>query len=720
MIPRRTAGVLLLTAVTGVPAAAQPLTFAAPDQFLVDKEMEVTALVKVARVESRWIFLEHDHIPISVVDCAVEAILAGDKAWAVGSSVPVVQFDHSDMIGTAIAPTAIEGRRYLLWASSSGEKSEVAAAAPWTAHPKGFLLIRKQGDQEFVFWNGKAYLVSAIRARLEAATPLPLDRIVDPLRRLNVAEARLERGNVGDEQAFIHGLVLNIVDAEGQAERVEQPEHVDPDADPFGMSAGGGQPHALWYNSLALLRDFGKASHRRAKVVAALAPIAKIARPRIRLAVALALVDLGSAAGRTALIAGFNSESGPVSSDPPDDMTFPGRYPYDESSITASAHALARLGDRRGLKHPKAEVRLAAAEAFRDAPDPELTKVLETLATELEPEIETLKAKGELTKRRDGGDYTVRYPPNWVRTHALRARFGDENSLRRLVDAYVADFETYPEERRPLLPTARPVMSSVGPALGEAIQLADASPARLLERLRPIVTDRARWNSAPMTALRASLDDPTAAKPAERAEKKPDRADIARLLGDSNPNRRAEGLAAAGYHRLFEFYDQAVDVAVHGSGAEQSAAIYALGFYGRDVSDDTLRRLMTSGDAAVRLSGLELATRKSAARFAREVMDVVRALTSPDATGSSDRDRRAVSALPRFVARLARGPLPAPLLEGLADRQPEVRRIVVQALGLAGNPDAVPALQPIADDADVATREAARRALRALGPPDRP
>ena len=156
-------------------------------------------------------------------------------------------------------------------------------------------------------------------------------------------------------------------------------------------------------SSLALLRDFGKDDSRRAAAIAALTPIATTARapnptrgctgagrPRER--------RRSRSADRR-----FQFRVGGYFSDPPDDMTFPGRYPYDDSSIVACAHALARLGDRRGLKHPKADVRLAAAQAFRDSPDPEVRKMLEGLAGELEPQIDKLRVSGDLTKPRNRG-----------------------------------------------------------------------------------------------------------------------------------------------------------------------------------------------------------------------------------------------------------------------------------------------------------------------------
>jgi HEAT repeat protein len=380
---------------------------------------------------------------------------------------------------------------------------------------------------------------------------------------------------------------------------------------------------------------------------------------------------------------------------------------------------LARLGDRRGLKHPKADVRLAAAQAFRDTPDPELRTMLEGLARELEPQVEKLRISGDLTKPRTGSDYTNRYPDVWVRTHRLLARFGEEQSLRRLLDAYVLDFTTYPEEHAPVIPMVRPTMSSIGPSLAGAIHGADASPTHLLERLQKLVPDGTQWTSPPLTALRASLD-PSSEKPAE-AREKPTQSDIVKLLDDSDPNKRAEGLAAAGYHQFVDLYDKVIEVAAHGSGVERNAAIYGLGFYGRDVTEAVLRQLMTSDDLEIRLSGFELATRRNPTRFARESMDVVRSVVKQSQTEQppATEQRSHAASLPRLLSRLARGPLPAPLLDGLADPEPQIRRIVIEALALAGNPDAEQALQPLTMDRDIATRAAARKAIGQLGPVDR-
>ena len=377
----------------------QPPSLTRPTQFLVDKEAaNLVGIVKVKHADIRWVILpDGDHVSVIVSECEMEQVLSGSQEWPARTTQTVTQYDYSDMIFEPISPPVMDGRRYVLFASATPKNSEVPRLSPWTAHPQGFLLVRGQKGGEFTYWNGKSYGVDEIRNALTTNRRLPLDEIVDPGRRLRVAEVRMKEGNLGDQKAFIHGLFMNVLDPEGQAKNVEQVPKTGAVADMFGMNQGSARPHALWYN------------------------------PTIRLAAALALVDLGSDAGREALIKGFESDSGPVSSDPSDRMTFPGRYPYDQSSITACAHALARLGDRRGLTHPKTDVRLATAEALKDKPDPELRKMLQDLAIQLEPQVEKLRNSGDLTKPRRPGEYTNRFPTDWVRTQRLLARSGDDH-----------------------------------------------------------------------------------------------------------------------------------------------------------------------------------------------------------------------------------------------------------------------------------------------------
>lgn len=158
---------LVLAIAACVPASAQPITFASPDQFVVDKDTDVVGIVKVTRVESRWVLLpDGDHVPLVVAECNMEEALTGATSWPVGTVASIAQADYSDLIFEPISPSAIQDRRYVLWASQLPSDEEISAVAPWTAHPQGMLLIRRRSNQEFVFWNGKSYSITALRQRI--------------------------------------------------------------------------------------------------------------------------------------------------------------------------------------------------------------------------------------------------------------------------------------------------------------------------------------------------------------------------------------------------------------------------------------------------------------------------------------------------------------------------------------------------------------------------
>jgi HEAT repeat protein len=135
------------------------------------------------------------------------------------------------------------------------------------------------------------------------------------------------------------------------------------------------------------------------------------------------------------------------------------------------------------------------------------------------------------------------------------------------------------------------------------------------------------------------------------------------------------------------------------------------------VPEPALRRLLASDDVGVRFSAVELATRRDAARFAAETMELVRAMVARASKAKAgDWTRQGLDYLPQVVCRLARGPIPQSMLDGLTDASPAVRRVTVQALELSGNPDAVRSLEPLTRDPDPAIRDASRAALLSLGP----
>jgi HEAT repeat protein len=710
---------LALSACSTVRGPETRTKFASPDQLIVDKEEMFAAIVKVNRAENQWIILEDgDHLPLIVSNAEMSEVLSGAPSWKVGSSQAVTQYDYTELISDPISPPVIEGHRYLLWAAPAPTDGEATFPTPWVAHPRGFLLIRGEGRDEFVYWRQKSYSVHAIRDALKTGKRLPLDQIIDPVLRLNVGQERLRRGDLGDEAAFIEGLLVNVRDPIGQAKNVEGPVKTDTQSASADLAQGARHPHAIWYESLALLRDVGKDEKRRKAVVAALTPLAATGRPQVRLAVALALVDLGSDVGRETLLKGFEKDSGEVSSDTDDQMTFPGRYPYDSSSVTASAHALARLGDPRGLNHPQPEVRMATAEALRDHLTPEARGVLLHLAKDDEREIQKLRASGELTKPRGPGDYSGRFPANWVRARSLLARSGDNESLRMLVDAYIADAATYPKQEVPLVPRGQ-MTSWGGASLPAAIHSADAEPAQLLKRLQSLFGNDPRWNGAALKGLRDAIAESPVARPKPSPAPTPTEAQIQRLLADSDPNRRAEGLAAAGYHQLMGLYDGVVEAAIKGKGVERNAAIYGLGLYKRDAPEATLRQLVQDTDLGIRSSAFELATRRDPGRFAPEGMALLRAVLqrSRNGKGQDFDQQRELAYMPRLLCRMTRRAIPSPLLDGLSDSDVEVRKIVIETLRLGGNPEAVKAIEPLSRNSDVSIATAASVALRGLGPP---
>src|SRR5260370_29951007 len=108
------------------------------------------------------------------------------------------------------------------------------------------------------------------------------------------------------------------------------------------------------------------------------------------------------------------------------------------------------------------------------------------------------------------------------------------------MEAYRGEAATSPPEEAPLVPTGRSVSGSGGRSLAEAIHGADANPAHLLDRIQGLFGKDPRWD----TAALKSLEQPTPENPKEPVQHKPSQAEITRLLRDSHPNRRAEGLIA--------------------------------------------------------------------------------------------------------------------------------------------------------------------------------
>ena len=207
-------------------------------------------------------------------------------------------------------------------------------------------------------------------------------------------------------------------------------------------------------------------------------------------------------------------------------------------------------------------------------------------------------------------------------------------------------------------------------------------------------------------------------KPATAATPKPDADRIARLLASQDPERRAEGFAAAGYHQIAECYDRVLDEALHGSGVERNAALYGLGFYRREAPEPALRQLLKATDPEFQITTLELASRRNPGRFSQEAMEIVHAQIGRMGGGGSDdwEANRRSTYFRRILSRFARGGLPEPILAGLKDPDPRIRRLTAEALGMAGDPAAVRSIVPLLGDVDAQVKRAAQAALGQLGP----
>jgi hypothetical protein len=704
---------------TGSPvrAASPPID---PREFIGARDVEVVAIVETRDVERRWVILESDgdHVPLVVSTCEMVEPLAGASLWPVGKRDSLMQFDYTEMISGPISPPAMPGRRYLLFADRSPAGSEVPAEAPWTAHLSGMLLLRGDPGQEFIYTNGTRLSLAGIRKAL-AAGPVPLALIADPRVRLQVAERRLDKGRIGDPRSFLDGVVAVARDPEGQAKHARSEHRADEDRpDALGLLSGAdAHPYGLWVKSLELIEQYGEVPAQRDSAVAALQGLLGSVPESRRLGVALALVELGSDAGRDVLVHALARHAeGQVLQDPDSGLMFPGRFPHGESAPAAAAHALGRLGDRQGLAAKDIDVRLAAAEALVGSPDASLRSAVESIAQAEEPEIDRLRKSGELAAPRKPGDHTRRYPELWVRARGLLARLGDDASLKGLVEGLLVDMSTYPHESDTLAPSFGPVQWTTGRSLFDAIAQAGPTPQAVAVRVRRLSLGEA--HAKEVAGLLKALEAP----PAKKADDRPTRpavadADIEKRLASHTANERAQGWAAAGLNQRETFYDRVLETAQREEGVERMAAIYSLGFYRHEPPEAALRAMVRTGSMEARQSAIELATRRRPERFAAEAMAVVRDTV---AAPKGEREERfehehALTVLARVLARLAPA-LPPPVLDGLHDPNPGVRRVVVDALCMGGNPVAARALADLADDRDEAVRVSVRRAIETLGP----
>jgi HEAT repeat protein len=699
----------LAATLLGVPLpSGERIALSSPLEFLTDKESKVAGIVTIQRVETR-VISEPETPHVLLVQAQVDEVWRGGEVWQPHATVAFIQGEYWEPEGVPEAPAAIPGKRYVVWVDPSDDRLQ--SLARWYARPRAVLLIRTDLANEFVYWRGTRYTVEGLREAITGDKRLSLDQILDPLQRLNVAYERINRGELGARAAFIHGLTLILEDPEGQARHVRPPE--DPSADDAPTESQQGA-HSLVDQSLRLLRALGRDDTCRPDVVRALTRFTVKTRPAIRLATALALAEIGSDAGRESLIQGFETHS--------DwhrkrlaDQDLGDFYPRD-GSAAACSYALARLGDSRGLQSSRPALRLAAAEAI--TADADVREVARGIAEDLQPEVDKRVA--------NPGPCPSELPKDWVRAERLLALGGDDTSLRRLAEGYLWEANSCPGAEDFNLetganPFADPRIVGIGPWAGAATVTADTNRPRLLQRLRGMFAGGAEWGTPAFQLMRMSLGDSSASEPpADDSYERTQRAKVPSQLQSRDSAERVGGIASAGAYGLDAYYNDVLDAALGGSDPERIQAAASLAAYDRDLPDPTVRRLLTDGPLEGRLIALEWATRKDPQRFAVEAMRCLRD-TEADPRGKTAATENLgmfgydVRHLPSVLSRVARGPLPAEVLKGLEDKDQLVRRAVLQALGIGGNPEAISHVARLLRDPGPSVRHAAKVALDLLG-----
>jgi hypothetical protein len=148
-----------------------------------------------------------------------------------------------------------------------------------------------------------------------------------------------------------------------------------------------------------------------------------------------------------------------------------------------------------------------------------------------------------------------------------------------------------------------------------------------------------------------------------------------------------------------------------------------LGLFDRPIPEDEMKKIVEKGESGTRLSAFELATRREPGRFAIQGLDLARTLLK-DLEEARKKDEslydceQSATFVTQCLGRLPRNGVPEEMLNALTDPDPKFRKLVVQALGISGNPEAVPHLGPLLKDKDSEVREAAKRTIDILGPPN--
>lgn len=726
-IPRILSITFLFTLSLLANALAAP-TLSPVASYLVDLQTEVAGVVEVLEVRDDWIVTAEDggHLAVMRARCRMVEPFAGGDRWAAGTEQQVIHVHQNPSVVQWSAPSLVEGRRYVLWADAIDNRQYLRAGpARWLANPRGFFLLRGPAeDPYFRGVDGKSYSLAATRECIQSNTIIPLDQIDDVARRVGVASMRLDKDALGPLDAYVRGL-CNVVEAAdkapGQAEnqRAEVQATLD----------------VLAYESIAILRDAGRQSSRRAAVTKALSKLLAGHTTTIRLPAAIALAQLKRVEGRNVMFAALHGEEFPLSKR--GKVQLSGRFPFDHSSRQAAAYALGLIDQEQGLRGPDVKLQLAAASGLISRPTPRLVQVLHSIAARFDGEMRRDGAR--LKAKRAPGDFSARMPADWVLARSLLARLGDDDSLRKLVTAWLVDYATYPERPTTIPPQQGAMTLSTEPDGWPnpllAIMRSAPNRAALLSRMHRIFTKT--WKAdRDLGVLRSALGDSTvssnpaatgAAAPAstDRTSHPDDdtktkfRHDLETKLASGNAVERAPALAIAGYNRLDDFYPRILTAAREARGDERVAAIFGLGWYERPLTDNDVRAIVDGADSTeCRISALELVTRSMPQRYAAQAMYALREILNPR-EGEKKSSPAAISDIVLVLTRMSRGPtIPEPLREALSDPDERLRAFVVQCLARGGNPAAIPLIRALREKASEKLAAVIDSALQILGPPD--
>lgn len=703
---RSALGTLLwIIAFSPAAAVAQPTYSPATELVASQEEFGFAARVRVKSARNAWLHSEHGSMPFLEIECELVEAWKPHPEWASGSR-RVLQADYGDFIFEAIAPPPVIGREYLLWGEPlPGDlPPDFRLDVEWAASHPGMLLIRRAEDgTEFVHFGERFHSLDSIRALL-AAGARPLDEIVNPVARIETARRRLETGTIGDEEAFVRGLSRAVLDPEGESRLAEAPTAVDESVF-TRMVRSTMTPYHIRYHAIGLLVRLAEGGKQRDSVLELLRPLAAEGNARSRFVVGLALARLGDAAAIDSLLLGFDADLGDTSMDPDTNFSSGAYHPYEAlppfqgGSAPSAAYALGLLGDARGLASPVPIVRLAAADGLCRS-RPATPAVREALAGIAGAEAgENLRTNARKVLARSGDD------------RALEALVREWSS-GELHDFDIAEFT----EDRPEL-------------LVDPLGFLEVEPARRLERIRGIFSEKEEWESEQLLRLRASLGDVAALAKIRSAAKPADEGgagaeDIAALLTSDDAEKRIRGISLAAQGRVEEHFDAVLAAARTAPGHEERfTAIRALGEYRKPIAPEILRELIeTAPHPGLRLTAFEVATRVTPAIYAEEgVRLAVLAVEQlrnppPDAPDRFFLEQFATE-LTRFLSRLPREGIPQPLFAALGNPDPAVRALLVRGLAMSGNPDAIPHLRARLEDEDAKVRETAEWGLRLIGDP---